>query len=87
VLQAIDDLVHWRPVVEHRQISAQLSPREIEVLRLLAEGNSSREIGKQLVLTVRTVERHISNIYRKIDAHNRAQATSYAMEHGLLNRP
>ncbi len=65
---------------------AGLSPREVEVLRLLAEGRSSREVGRELVLTVRTVERHITNIYRKIGAHNRAQATSFALEHGLAGR-
>jgi DNA-binding NarL/FixJ family response regulator len=36
---------------------------------------------------LRTVERHISNIYRKIGAHNRAQATAYALDQGLINRP
>lgn len=62
----------------------RLSPRENEVLRLVAEGKSSREIGTELALTVRTVERHITNIYRKIDAHNRAQATAYALRYGLI---
>jgi DNA-binding CsgD family transcriptional regulator/pimeloyl-ACP methyl ester carboxylesterase len=66
---------------------AALSPREAEVLRLLASGKSSREIGAELVLTVRTVERHITNLYRKIGAHNRAQATAFALEHGLTLRP
>jgi DNA-binding CsgD family transcriptional regulator/tetratricopeptide (TPR) repeat protein len=65
---------------------AGLSLREVEVLRLLAEGKSSREVGAELVLTVRTVERHITNIYRKIGAHNRAQATAFALEHGLTRR-
>jgi DNA-binding CsgD family transcriptional regulator/pimeloyl-ACP methyl ester carboxylesterase len=56
-----------------------LSPRETEVLRLLAAGKSSREIGAELVLTVRTVERHVTNLYRKIGVHNRAQATAFAL--------
>jgi DNA-binding CsgD family transcriptional regulator/pimeloyl-ACP methyl ester carboxylesterase len=87
VLQAIDDSVCWsRPPEPPRRASSPLSPREIEILRLLAQGRSSREIGNQLVLTVRTVERHISNIYRKIDAHNRAQATAYALEFRLVDR-
>jgi DNA-binding CsgD family transcriptional regulator/pimeloyl-ACP methyl ester carboxylesterase len=88
VLQAIDDFVCWSPAPEPLpRAAADLSPREVEVLRLLARGMSSREIGNSLVLTVRTVERHISNIYRKIDAHNRAQATAYALEHRLAERP
>jgi DNA-binding CsgD family transcriptional regulator/pimeloyl-ACP methyl ester carboxylesterase len=86
VLQAIDEFVCWSRPPE-RGNAAKLSPRELQILRLLAKGRSSREVGSELVLTVRTVERHISNIYRKIDAHNRAQATGYALEHGLVDRP
>jgi DNA-binding CsgD family transcriptional regulator len=69
-----------------RAAAAGLSPRETEVLRLLAAGKSSREIGEELVLAVRTVERHITNVYRKIGAHNRSQATTFALEHGLTAR-
>jgi DNA-binding NarL/FixJ family response regulator len=57
--------------------------REVEVLRLIAGGRSSREIGEELVLSVRTVERHIANIYIKTNTHGRAQATVYAIAHGL----
>jgi DNA-binding NarL/FixJ family response regulator len=64
--------------------SGQLSPRELEVLRLLAGGKSSREIGDDLTLSVRTVERHIANIYLKTETHGRAQITAYAMRHGLV---
>lgn len=87
VLQAMDEFGCWSPTPERRQrTSGDLSPRELEILSLLAQGRSSREIGKQLVLAVRTVERHVSNIYRKIDVHNRAQATRYALERGLIRR-
>jgi DNA-binding NarL/FixJ family response regulator len=61
----------------------ELTLREVEVLRLLAAGRSSREIADELVLSVRTIERHISNIYTKIDAHGRAEATAWAITHGL----
>lgn len=60
-----------------------LSEREAEVLRLLAEGRKTREIADQLVLSVHTAERHVANIYTKIGAHNRAEATSYALRNGL----
>ena len=60
-----------------------LSEREVEVLHLIATGGSSREIGEQLVLSVRTVERHIANIYLKTDTHGRAQVTAYALARGL----
>jgi DNA-binding CsgD family transcriptional regulator len=60
-----------------------LTEREVEVLQLIALGKSNREIAEVLVLSVRTVERHITNIYAKIDARGRADATSYALSHGL----
>lgn len=56
-----------------------LTPREAEILRLLAAGGTNRQIASELVLSVHTVERHVQNAYRKIDAHNRADATAYAL--------
>jgi pimeloyl-ACP methyl ester carboxylesterase/DNA-binding CsgD family transcriptional regulator len=61
-----------------------LTAREVEVLRLVAAGKSNREISAALVLSVRTVERHIENIYLKTGAHSRTRATLYAQEHCLL---
>jgi pSer/pThr/pTyr-binding forkhead associated (FHA) protein len=60
-----------------------LTKREVQVLRLLAGGRSNREIASDLVLSVRTVERHVSNIYDKIKTHSRPEATVYALTHGL----
>jgi non-specific serine/threonine protein kinase len=60
-----------------------LTPREAEVLRLLAAGATSREIAGALVLSVRTVDRHLGNIYAKIGARNKAEAVAYAVRHGL----
>lgn len=63
-----------------------ITARELEVLCLIAAGNSNREIATTLVLSVRTVERHISNIYSKIGASGtaaRAKATAYALSRGL----
>jgi ATP/maltotriose-dependent transcriptional regulator MalT len=60
-----------------------LTQREVEVLRLITAGKSNSAIAKELVLSVRTVERHISNIYAKINARGRADATSYAFTHKL----
>jgi ATP/maltotriose-dependent transcriptional regulator MalT len=65
---------------------ANLTPREIEILRLIAAGKSNQEIAAILVLSVRTVERHISNIYAKIGASGavaRATATAYALHYAL----
>jgi len=60
-----------------------LSPREREVLRLIARGRSNQQIADELVLSVRTVERHITNLYAKIDAHGKAEATAFALRHGI----
>jgi DNA-binding CsgD family transcriptional regulator len=60
-----------------------LTARELEVLRLVASGRSNREIADGLVLSVRTVERHVSNLYAKIGAHGKADAIAYAFRHGL----
>jgi DNA-binding NarL/FixJ family response regulator len=56
----------------------------VEVLRLLTRGLSNAAIAGELFVSVRTVERHIRNLYTKIDAHNRADATAYAFRHDLV---
>lgn len=61
-----------------------LSPRELEVLRLLAAGETNRAIAGVLVLSERTVDRHVSNIYAKLGVSSRAAATALAYEHGLV---
>jgi len=63
--------------------AAPLTPRETEVLRLVARGHTSREIAHELSLSVRTVGRHITNVYTKIGARTRADATSYAIRHRI----
>ena len=60
-----------------------LTPREIDVLRLVAVGRSNRVIATELFISARTVERHIANIYLKIDAHNKVDAAAWALRHGL----
>ncbi|HET8944424.1 MAG TPA: alpha/beta fold hydrolase [Dehalococcoidia bacterium] len=62
-----------------------LTPRETEVLALIAAGLTSRAIGHELQLSVRTVERHISNIYAKLNIGSRVQAAAYALDRGLVS--
>ena len=63
----------------------QLSPREREVLRLIAKGRTNKEIAEQLSLSVRTVERHRSSIMNKIGLQNRAELVAYAVRQGFLS--
>lgn len=60
-----------------------LSNREREVLRLIAEGNSNKQISKELYIAEVTVRFHIRNIYDKIGVRTRAQAIRWAIKHGL----
>ena len=63
---------------------AGLTPREVEVLRLLAGGASNRAIAAALVLSPHTAERHVANLYAKTGAHGRAAATAFALRHRLV---
>lgn len=60
-----------------------LSERECEVLALVAEGHSNQQIAEALVISDRTVARHLTNIFHKIDVTSRTQAARYALDHGL----
>ncbi len=64
---------------------AGLTERELEVLKLVAEGRSNPDIARVLVLSHKTVERHLSNIFTKLDVPSRTAAAAYAHEHGLMS--
>ncbi|MDM0076864.1 response regulator transcription factor [Variovorax sp. J2P1-59] len=64
--------------------TAELSEREMDVLRLVAQGHSNREIARSLSLSINTVECHAKNIYRKLAVRSRAGAVYSARAHGLL---
>jgi DNA-binding NarL/FixJ family response regulator len=61
-----------------------LTPRELEVLKLIAEGNTSKEIAAALVLSIKTVERHRANILEKLGMRDRVDLTRYAIRRGLI---
>jgi DNA-binding NarL/FixJ family response regulator len=60
-----------------------LTGREREVLALVAEGRSNREIGEELFISDRTVARHLTNIFHKIEVSNRTEAARFAVQHGI----
>ncbi|MBB5999881.1 response regulator transcription factor [Streptomonospora salina] len=62
-----------------------LSPREAEVLTCVAAGHANRRIAHALAISERTVERHLANIFRKLDVASRTEAACYAFEHGLAH--
>ena len=63
---------------------AELTRREVEVLRLVATGLTSAQVAERLYLSVRTVENHLRSIYSKLGVTSRAAATRFAVEQGLL---
>ena len=78
------EVAHRVRGVEGAKEMAGLTPREVEVLRLVARGFSNKEIAKQLVISPKTVSNHVEHIYAKIDISSRAAAGFFAMQHGLL---
>ncbi|MBB5836261.1 DNA-binding NarL/FixJ family response regulator [Kribbella italica] len=78
----VEDFAKARPVLP--PVDATLTPRETDVLRLLAKGRSNREIAADLVLAEQTVKSHVSRILTKLDLRDRAQAVVYAYEAGVV---
>jgi DNA-binding NarL/FixJ family response regulator len=66
---------------------SKLTPREREVIKLLAEGNSVKEIAALLGLSIKTVEAHKFNLMRKLDIHNKAQLVTYAIQKKIVKMP
>lgn len=73
-----------RQARESSQMEATLSPREMEILRLMGDGLTMRQIGRRLDISARTVETHATKLYRKLDVRTRVQAVSKAASIGLI---
>ena len=87
---------HFDPSVQRRLADAvtaprplpapdRLTPREVEVLRLIADGRSNAEIARALFVGEATVKTHINNLFAKADLRDRAQAVRYAFRHGVAD--
>jgi len=66
------------------EVGDPLSPRETEIVKLIAEGHTGRQIAEQLVISEKTVERHRSNILEKLGMRDRVELTRYAIRRGLI---
>jgi len=80
----IADFARRPPSSERPPALAELTPRELEVLRFVARGLSNSEIARQLVLGEATIKTHVARIFQKLDLHDRAQAVVIAYETGLV---
>jgi DNA-binding CsgD family transcriptional regulator len=74
-------------VGRRREWSAGLTSREVEVLALLVRGGSNKEIGSRLCISPKTVGNHVEHIYAKLGVSTRAEASLFAMQHGLVGEP
>jgi DNA-binding NarL/FixJ family response regulator len=87
----IESYTRRPPPSAHRTTLGELTPRELEVLRLVARGMSNNDIARELVVGDATVKTHVARIFSKLDLHDRAQAVVLAYESGLVqageNRP
>lgn len=81
----VQDYLQRRDVEVQEQATGDLTPREQEVLTLIAQGLSNNEIADQLVISAKTVDRHRENIMRKLNLHNRVDLVKYALRKGLID--
>lgn len=82
--KVVDGYLEGRKGIKTRSSWDSLSPREREVLKLIAEGHKSKEIADYLYLSLKTVEKHRSNLMKKLDLHNAAALTAFAIGKGLV---
>ena len=83
-LGATPDLERAAQLMGLPRTAGALSPRENEVLTLVAAGKTNRAIAGELFISEKTVARHVSNIFMKLQLSSRAQATAYAYKNGLV---
>ncbi|MDT2725446.1 MULTISPECIES: response regulator transcription factor [Lactococcus] len=81
VKEKINQQKHRKP-----ELYDNLSKREMEVLKILAQGFSNQEIADQLFISLKTVKTHVSNIFNKLEVNDRTQATIYAIQHKLVDQ-
>lgn len=71
----------------HRETAAELTPRELDILRLMAEGLSNQVISERLGITRNTVRNHVQSILAKLEAHSKLEAVATAVREGIISYP
>jgi DNA-binding NarL/FixJ family response regulator len=67
-----------------KPVDANLTPREMEILQLIAEGEANKQIADELGISIKTVEKHRGHLMQKLDIHDTAGLTRYAIEQGII---
>ncbi|OGO04412.1 MAG: hypothetical protein A2Y73_00030 [Chloroflexi bacterium RBG_13_56_8] len=83
LLRRLREMTIATPQLDANTPEADLSQRELQVLRLITEGHTNSEIAEKLFLSPTTIKTHVQNILRKLDVSDRTQAAVYAVRHGL----
>jgi len=84
--QVIEGYLEGKKTLKDRSAWNTLTPREREILKLIAEGYKNKEIADYLFISLKTVEKHRANLMKKLDLHNAAALTAWAIERGLVTR-
>jgi DNA-binding NarL/FixJ family response regulator len=79
-----ESLVGQAAEEEKPTLEEMLSERELEVLRLLAQGYTNTQIAEKLAISESTVKNHVTNLYDRLGVHSRAEAVAWAWQHGLI---
>jgi DNA-binding NarL/FixJ family response regulator len=82
--QVIEGYLHGKPRLRKQTAWETLTPREIEILKLVAEGYKNREIAEELFISIKTVEKHRSNLMAKLNLKSAAELAKLALEKGLI---
>lgn len=70
--------------IDHENLKKDLTPREIEILKLISKGYSNKEIAQKLFLSEKTVKNHVYNIFKKLDVKDRTQAAIYMLKNETI---
>jgi two-component system response regulator NreC len=84
--KVIEGYLEGRKALKPASIYDTLTQREREILKLIAEGYKNKEVADYLCISLKTVEKHRANLIKKLDLHNAAALTAFAIEKGLVNK-